>query len=48
MYAKEVVRSINRDGEPNTFVVRTEHYLVSAKRVIVAIRPIFALKRDKR
>ncbi|XP_073252128.1 amine oxidase [flavin-containing] B-like [Porites lutea] len=43
MYAKEAVSSINRDGEPNTFVVRTEHYLVSAKKVIVAI-PFLPLK----
>ena len=43
MYQKEAVSSINRDGEPNTFVVRTEHYLVSAKKVIVAI-PFLPLK----
>ena len=43
MYAKEAVSSINRDGEPNTFVVRTEHYVVSAKKVIVAI-PFLPLK----
>ena len=43
MYAKERVQALNRIKKGNMFAVQTEHFLVSAKKLIIAV-PVYPFK----
>ena len=43
MYARERVQALNRIEKGNMFAVHTEHFLVSAKKLIIAV-PVYPFK----